>query len=213
MFELPLFPLNTVLFPGMPLPLHIFEERYKQMIKLCIDEQRPFGIVFTSEDEVGLTAQTVSHEFGCTARILQVQTLADERLLIMTMGDKRFRIVSLNHDKPYLVGNVELAPLAENWTDTEANAARRLSSLVAEYLDILSEFGEVTFNTSQLPESPHQLGYLASAFLQLPQEEKQPLLESPSIAVLLQDLYAIYYRELALMRTMPKMDQGMFSIS
>ncbi len=213
MFELPLFPLNTVLFPGMPLPLHIFEERYKQMVKLCMDEQRPFGIVYTSDDEVGLTAQSVPHEVGCTARILQVQALGDERLLIMTMGDERFRIVSLKHDKPYLVGNVQLAPLEENWTDRSTNAARRLLPLVAEYLDILSEIGEVTFNTSQLPENPHQLGYLASAFLQLPQGEKQPLLETDSISALLQDLYGIYYRELALMRTMPKMDQGMFSIS
>lgn len=183
------------------------------MIKLCMDEQRPFGIVYTSEDEVGLGAETVPYEFGCTARILQVQALGDERLLIMTMGDERFRIVSLKHDKPYLVGNVELAPLAESWTASEENAARRLFPLVAEYLDILSEIGEVTFNTSQLPESPHQLGYLASAFLQLPQEQKQPLLETQSIATLLQDLYAIYYRELALMRTMPKTDQGLFSLS
>lgn len=211
--ELPLFPLNTVLFPGMPLPLHIFEERYKQMIRLCLDEERPFGVVFIRRSTSVAGPMATPHSVGCTAKIIQVQPLAEERMLVMTVGEERFRILSLKHDRPYLVGKVELAPMDDLLTATSAELVERLHPMVVEYLEILSQVGEVKFDTSQVPHDPQQLAFLAAGFLQLPEEKKQPLLESKNIASLVRELYAIYYRELSLMRTMPREDQGVFSLN
>src|SRR5690606_11558427 len=132
MYEIPLFPLNVVLFPGMPLPLHIFEERYKTMIADCIRENRPFGVVLIEEGsaEQGPLAKPVA--IGCTAEIAQVQPLDEGRMFIMTVGRERFRIVRLEYGKPYLVGLVEAAPLDTADEEWEANGAESLEPLVIE---------------------------------------------------------------------------------
>ena len=95
MFEIPLFPLNTVMFPDMPMPLHIFEDRYKLMIKTCIEEKRPFGIVLIREGTAENGPLATPHDIGCTVEITQVQTMEDGRMLIMVIGQERFRILSL----------------------------------------------------------------------------------------------------------------------
>ena len=86
MFELPLFPLNTVLFPGMPLPLHIFEDRYKQMINNCLEEKEPFGVVLIRNGKEALGPLAQPHSIGCTARIVEVQKLSDGRMNITSVG-------------------------------------------------------------------------------------------------------------------------------
>ncbi len=77
MFEIPLFPLNTVLFPGTPIHLHIFEERYKQMINLCLQEQRPFGVVLIRNGMEALGPLAEPFHIGCTAEIAHVERLED----------------------------------------------------------------------------------------------------------------------------------------
>src|SRR5687767_13844296 len=102
MTELPLFPLNTVLFPAMPLKLHIFEERYKTMINECIDNNSPFGVLLidTGADSGGPLAKP--HLIGCTAHITRVQRLPFGRMNIMAVGRERFRVNALFQNKPYL---------------------------------------------------------------------------------------------------------------
>ncbi len=91
MHRLPLFPLSTVLFPRMVLPLHIFEERYKTMLRYCDEQDEPFGIVLIREgEEVGAPAEPYS--IGTEAHILRVSDLEDERKLIVVQGRDRFRI-------------------------------------------------------------------------------------------------------------------------
>ena len=110
--DLPLFPLNTVLFPGMILPLHIFEERYKLMIERCLDEERPFGVLLIREGkEVGGTA--VPHTVGTTTLIASVTRADGGRMNIITIGLERFRLRTLRRERPYLVGNAEPWPLAD----------------------------------------------------------------------------------------------------
>ena len=88
---LPLCPLNLVLFPGMDLPLHIFEERYKDMIRECINNDSPFGVVLIKEGlEVGEPAEP--ERIGTSTRILRSEVLDQGRLNIMTKGDRRFEI-------------------------------------------------------------------------------------------------------------------------
>lgn len=106
MSTLRLFPLNTVLFPGMPLTLQVFEERYRLLISECLAQQEPFGVVLIREGpEVGGTA--VPHDMGATARIEHVQPVDGVRLAVQARGERRFRIVRLHHDRAYLAAEVE----------------------------------------------------------------------------------------------------------
>ena len=213
MHELPLFPLNTVLFPGMPLPLHIFEERYQEMIGLCLRERRPFGAVLIREGVPEFGPLPEPYAVGCTAAITQVQKLDEGRLFILSIGQDRFRIHALKRDRPYLVGLVEILPLLSNPTRRMAQLARALHPLVLKYLEILSRVTEVGFDPDQLPQEPETLGYLAASFIQVALEKKQHLLETDDLAQLLQDLHTVYSYELSLMRTMPAADQGLFSVN
>src|SRR5436190_23708479 len=109
METIPLFPLSEVLFPGMMLPLHIFEPRYRVMMKHCIDGKLPFGVVLITRG----SAESPRAEFfsvGTTARITRVQQVEDGRLYIATVGEQRFRIIETLEDQPYLQGKVEMIP-------------------------------------------------------------------------------------------------------
>ena len=101
MIELPLFPLNLVLFPGMRLPLHVFEERYKLMIGKCIAEQTEFGIVYLSDDRLS--------DVGCTARVTQVlQEFEDGRMNVLVAGGRPFTLMRRIDDMPYPAGEIDL---------------------------------------------------------------------------------------------------------
>lgn len=211
MYELPLFPLNTVLFPGMPLPLHIFEERYKAMIAYCLEQNVPFGVLMIQEGvaEGGPLART--YPIGCTAEIAQVEDLEQGRLLIMTIGRERFRVHKLQQDRPYLVGVVEDAPLLEGDPDQLEADAAALYPLVKEYLEILARTGSIEFDAAQIPTEPIPLGYLAATVMQLPMEDKQQLLAIDRATTLLRSVLRVFRREVSLMRHMPLEDQGIFS--
>ncbi len=213
MIELPLFPLNTVLFPEMPIPLHIFEDRYKLMMNTCLQEKRPFGIVLIQEGEAELGPLAIPYEIGCTAEITHVQPLDDGRLLIMAIGQKRFRILSLKRDKPYLVGLVEYLPLESEDEQLIIKRSGRLRPLVIEYLQLLSRLGDVEFDPLQVPTVAEDLVYLAAAIIQVPIEIKQAFLVTDRATQLLRDLHTTYRQEIALMRHMPKEDQGLFSVN
>ena len=213
MYELPLFPLNTVLFPGMPLPLHIFEPRYREMVRVCLEEQRPFGVVLIRDGVAEGGPIADPHDVGCVAEIIEVQRLEDGRLLLMTIGQERFRILSLNHDHAYLTGSVEAMPFAHEDPAILGKARERLRPLLLEYLQILADAGQVEFDPAQLPDDPEDILYLAAAVLQVEAEQKQHFLESQQASAVLRQLTAVYNRELGYLRLMPKADQGIFSLS
>jgi uncharacterized protein len=201
MYELPLFPLNTVLFPGMPLRLHIFEERYKLMIGRCYADGEPFGItLIKSGKEVGGRAQPF--HIGCTATITEVEPLADGQMNIVAVGSDRFQIQSLKHDQPYLVGVVNEAPLANLNSALLPDNSHRLRPWVRRYLEILAEASDSHFDMGQLPRDPMRLAYLAAFLLQIPASQKQNLLDINDAEELLADLRDIYRREVTLLRAM-----------
>ncbi len=106
MTRLRLFPLRTVLFPGMPLPLQVFEERYRLLVSECLAQQEPFGVVLIREgQEVG--GDAVPYDIGTTARIEHVQPMDSVRLAVQSRGERRFLITELHHDQPYLSADVE----------------------------------------------------------------------------------------------------------
>ena len=214
MYELPLFPLNTVLFPGMPLKLHIFEERYKLMISHCYTEGQPFGVaLIKSGSEVGSKAEPFL--VGCTAVITELEPLPDGRMNIVAVGKDRFTAHSFKYDEPYLVGMVETFPLSEQEPESLESTGRSLRPWVQRYLQTLAEASETKFDFQQLPGDPLQLAYLASFLLNVPSEQKQDLLAIASADELMGRLRNIYRREVTLLDAMLKPmtgeDAGVFS--
>jgi Lon protease-like protein len=203
MFELPLFPLESVLFPGMSINLHIFEDRYKQMINLCIENRQPFGVVLIEEGVAQYGALAKPYMIGCTAHITRMQPRGQGRMDINAIGQDRFRIDSLNYDRPYLVGMVDLYPISQDDAARLDHAGSSLRPWVERYLEILAKVGNLPFNTQQLPADPIQLGYLAAAILQqISQLQKQELLEAESAVEMLKNIRSIYYREVTLLDMM-----------
>lgn len=202
MFELPLFPLNTVLFPGMPLQLHIFEERYKRMIRMSLQTRQPFGVVLIRHGSEALGPLAEPYAIGCTARILETEPLEDGRMNIVALGQKRFRILDLDYSRTYLVGKVELFPLRETSSSSLLRVSSRLRPWVRRYMQILTEISDVTLDPEHLPNDPLVLAYLAAVLLQLPSREKQELLASERAIDLLTEVYGIYRKEVALLRAL-----------
>lgn len=217
MFELPLFPLNTVLFPGMPISLHIFEERYKQLMNHCINTKQPFGVVLIKQGR-DIDLQVDSHTIGCTAQISRVQQLSQGRMNILALGQERFRIFELKYDKPYLVGMVESLPLRDHDMNAVTQGIARLRPMISRYLDILKDAGQVQFDSSQLPNDTTTIAYLSAVLLQIPTEQKQTLLASERTSEMLADLRTVYRRELALLNFMKERSEdestkGPFSLN
>lgn len=177
--ELPLFPLNTVLFPGMPLPLHIFEERYRLMIRRCLDGERVFGVLLIAEGkEVGDPAEPF--EVGTTARIVQTDSLPDGRYNLLTLGERRFRLRELRQDRPYLLGRVEYLPEAEMDPAALDATANQVRDLFAEYVQMLLKLLKQEPAVPTLPAAADELAHYVASKLQVEPREKQRLLELPS---------------------------------
>lgn len=200
MIDLPLFPLNTVLFPGIPFQLHIFEERYKQMISECLDSAEPFGVVLIKSGLEALGPLAETYSVGCTAEILQVEKLPDGRMNISIVGQERFRIHNLNYDHPFLVGQVEISPFRADPMSEMRQAGDRLRVFVNRYLDALEKTGKVQIEIGDLPEDPLRLAYLAAYIVQAPSQQKQALLAEEHAMAFLEGLLTLYPRELVLLK-------------
>ncbi len=136
--ELPLFPLHSVLCPGVALPLHIFEERYRLLVSRCIERSEPFGVVLIRDGrEVGPMAGRLA-DVGTTALIRRAGRYPDGRYDIVAVGERRFRVVSVDHERlPYLVGDVTLI---DEGFGSEAEAERmagRVGQRFLRYLELL----------------------------------------------------------------------------
>lgn len=207
MYELPLFPLNTVLFPNTPIALHIFEPRYRLMLEQCIATGTPFGVVLIQQGHETLASLPEPHAIGCTAHVTQIERLDDGRMNIIAIGAERFRIHSLLHHKPYLVGLVETFELDSGDFPMLEQAGARLRPWVERYLTMLSRVVEnEDFDPARLPEDPLALGYLAAALVQIPSDPKQPLLATSEATDLLTNMRTIYRREVALLNAIIERD-------
>ena len=199
--KLPLFPLNTVLFPGMALPLHIFEPRYRKMINLCLENSAPFGVVLIeSGPEVGGRAKP--HRIGTYAAISRMERLPGGRMNIEAVGQERFRLLSLHNEEVYLTGTVELYPLLERETAPAQQCARALRPWLDRYLALLGKAADTSLSLKDLPDDPMAVAYLAAMVAQIPTIEKQKLLATRTAHELLERERAIYRRELSLLRAM-----------
>jgi Lon protease-like protein len=186
-YELPLFPLHTVLFPGQMLPLRVFEPRYQQMLDDCLQGERTFGVtLIQSGSEVGPAA--IPHVVGTSAIIQNVVRLPDGRRQIITRGSERFQLQEYwATEKPYLMCRVHNWPWrASRHPDDELvqTVGRRLE----QYVSLWSRANDVKVSLEQLPQEPTRLAMLSAIALQVSLRQKQALLEIPSVDKLLQKL-------------------------
>jgi Lon protease-like protein len=181
----PLFPLGLVLLPGEVVPLHIFEERYKQMIGECLDEEREFGIVWLADDAL--------KEIGCAATITRVlERFDDGRLNILVEGTTPFRLERRIGDMDYPAGDIELLD-DEPGTDEEALERARTA-----YADLV----EQVTSTRPEPDSLAELGaYGMAATLDIASSAKQALLELRSEPARLEQLEVLFAEALKRIRT------------
>jgi Lon protease-like protein len=179
--KIPLFPLDLVLFPGAPLPLHIFEPRYREMVTECLAANTPFGVVRAQRDGLAV--------IGCSAQIVRVlHSYADGRSDILTQGIDRFEIDQLDESRSFLQADVTVMP---DMGETSVRAARE--ECVAMHFEILSLLGIAENSLHLSLDAP--VAYLLAAAVPGDLDFQQALLAMRSDRARTETLLA-YYREL-----------------
>jgi Lon protease-like protein len=209
--RLPLFPLGTVLFPGLVLPLHLFEERYRLLVRDLLDrpEPRRLGIVgIELGQEVGDTTGMRLAEVGCVAEVHGVNERPGGRYDIVTIGAERFRIKQLDRALPYLRGEVEFLP--EEAGAEPGPYAHRVRLLFQLYRHRLAAAGAEVADPVELPDDPVRLSYLVAAAVVLDGQDKQRLLEAEDAALRLRAEQDLLARETRLLRSLATVPAGPF---
>ncbi|WP_446216043.1 LON peptidase substrate-binding domain-containing protein [Micromonospora sp. IBHARD004] len=205
--RLPVFPLGTVLFPGLVLPLHIFEERYRELVRHLVGlpegAPREFGVVAIRAGwEVTPTpggGDVTLHEVGCTAELRQVTELADGGFDIVTVGRRRFRIADVDdRSAPYLTAAVEWLPEPTGTDEVADLLAARVISVFRQYLGLIRPDPQEI--SEQLPEDPTVLSHLVAATAALTVADRQRLLDIDDTAGRLRAELRLLNREAALLR-------------
>jgi len=195
-----MFPLGTVLYPGVVLPLHIFEKRYRRLVRDLLDQPagpRSFGVVAIKEGrEVGRDGVTALHEIGCTAELRRVEAYDDGRFDIIAVGVSRFRVVRVDASQP-MVGEVELLPDVS--TDEAITLSARAVRMFGSYREaLLTAQGLLADEPPQLPDDPVELSYVIAASMLVDMSDKQELLATSTVDERLALEVAILRRESAL---------------
>lgn len=170
---IPIFPLKVVLFPRMLLPVHIFEQRYREMVQQCLDGDGRIGICLLAEgDEVG-DEHAVPHPVGAIGQIGAVSRLADGQMNIILAGEERFKIAELFRDGPYLRASVV------EYEDEDEAVDSRMSSEVRRLADDVCRraLGAERASAFTLPDENEALSFLLAMLLPLDMESRQQLLE------------------------------------
>ncbi len=172
---LPIFPLELVLLPGVPLPLHIFEPRYKEMITECLEQKKPFGVVRASSDGVA--------DIGCTAEIVAVTKKYDDgRMDILTRGVERFEVIEVNEDRAFL--QAEISVVQDEDEDEHGDGpGKPTAGLVAQAVRLHAEIVKLAGAEPSGPEEhAGNLSFLLAGSLPLDLDFKQNLLSTLSEA-------------------------------
>ncbi len=210
--SMPLLPLHSVVFPHATLQLHIFEERYREMVRNCLDFDQPFGIVLIRNgSEVGGHADP--YMVGTAVRVSHLHTYDDGKMDVTVHGERRFRVRRLDTSLPYLTGHVE--PIAELEiedtlrADTLARRAREDFTILIEGAMARPDFSiAISF-----PEDPTALSFVIANWLPLENLDKQKLLELTSTIDRLSELIPLIERQIVEAKTqhLYKMTSSMLS--
>ena len=204
--RLPLFPLGLVLLPGLLLPLHVFEERYRTLVGELLElpeEQRRFGVVAIREGrEVGADGVTALHEVGCVAQVRRVEPHEDGRFDVVTTGAQRFRLLELHTDGPYLVGEVEWLPDDMGPAAEAPLLDQAVRGAFVDYLAALARASGEQVEVPDLPDSSLVLGYLVAATVLLDLDDRQALLAQSDGAARLRAELTVLRREGTLLKVL-----------
>ncbi|HSE69139.1 MAG TPA: LON peptidase substrate-binding domain-containing protein [Nocardioidaceae bacterium] len=207
---LPMFPLNTVLFPGVRMPLHVFEDRYRALVHHLLSipdkSQRLFGVVAIREGyEVGSHGVQSVHRIGCVAQMTSVAPYGDGTFDIEVVGRSRFRLDAMDTSGRYLVGAVEHAGDEGDETLTAGDEAERTLATFEAYRTQLSDLrgGEVL--DGDVPHDPTYLSYTLAATCLLTLRERQALLEADTARERLIMLRQAMREEMRAMRAIPSL--------
>ena len=199
---LPLFPLGTVLFPGLLLPLQVFEPRYRALMTDLMSEPEPwsFGVVAIREGhEVGAESVKSLYDVGCIAVIQQAEQSPDGRFAMVVAGDRRFRIVELDQSRPYLRAAVVIDEREADNAAADLVAADLVATVRELFTDYCAGLGAPT--AAAIPDDPTDLSHLVAATMMLPLADRQGLLELSATEERLRAEVHLLRRELALLRT------------
>ena len=190
-FVIPLFPLpEVVFFPGMNMPLHIFEEKYKTMISECLKTDKKFGIVLAEDNSFA--------EIGTVAEILDVEKLEEGKMNIFAEGRKRFKIINLLKEEPYHIAKVQnyndLSLEIDSKMEKSIKQIRKLSQKALKIFDKVSD--QDLSKKLKLPEEPNELMFLITANLSCPIESKQSILETNSISDRIEKVMSLLKEEI-----------------
>jgi ATP-dependent Lon protease len=196
--ELPVFPLPVVLFPGVPLPLHIFEARYRQMLDDIRVSNNLFGLAYfdSSSSEGGVPA---AGHIGCVAEITETQTFPDGRSNILTIGVVRYRIESyVDRGEPYLVANVSYFEDDEEDQSILANSAGEVAETFSRIAQAVRTINDERTNLPDISNTePQRLSFLVAAAIEIETDVKQELLELRSTSERLRRLRGMLNRAVA----------------
>lgn len=212
--ELPLFPLShTVLFPGVVLSLHVFEERYRELVRTLVAQEDPgprrFGVVAIRQGwEVGAEAAEALHEVGCAAELRRVSRYPDGRFDIATVGSDRFRLLDVDRaSRPYLVGRVDWLPADPPPDAGAVMLAQAVGMLFREYASATAGLRSADADPvaaqpplSELPEDPGELSHLVASSAVLTLEDRQALLAAPTAPARLRAELRLLKRETTMVR-------------
>jgi Lon protease-like protein len=203
MMTIPIFPLHSVLFPGIPIQLHVFEERYHQLVDHCLTNIPVFGVSMIRRGHEALGPLAEPYPVGTIAKILKIERNQDDSLDLTAIGEERFHILALDHSQTYLNATIETAPLPD---PRPLDVLRRLGSFqknIAAYLKMIHQLDQdLNLEGIILPDEPLQQLYLTAALLQIPSREKQVVLESENALMMLNEIERLLRRERAVLTRM-----------
>lgn len=197
---IPLFPLNVVLFPGMVLPMRIFEPRYKLMLERLLAGDRTFGVALIAEgEEVGEAA--TPHEIGTMAEIGAYEQQEDGDYMISCVGLRRFKVDRVIEGEPYLQAEITLLDEGDPADPVNERLISQCTEVLEGYLELLAQITNITVELPDEPLSPIDLSYLMAATLQVDTAQKQLLLEVPDAETRLDRALMLFKRESEEIRT------------
>jgi len=202
--EFPLFPLGLVALPTEAVPLHIFEDRYRQLVRDLLDGPEPhrFGVIAIRKGrETGIEGVHSLYEVGTTATVRRVEEHEDGRFEIVTVGTQRFKLLQLDETRPYFQGEVEM--LSDDDADLVAAGpvVRTVQVAFRTYLDALTEWGGATVRIPELPDEPALLSFIVAAAMVIDLPDRQALLAEPDALSRLNAERGMLSRETSMLRT------------
>ena len=205
----PLFPLRTVLVPGLVLPLHIFEPRYRLMVRMIADapeDERGFGIVALRPGCSEADGRPGLYDIGTMARITKVDELPDGRFDVITVGARRFSIDSLDDEMPFTRAQVTLHPEPVGEAGAAVSLAEEAVTLLKTYREVISTWGVIGMSEiDNLPDDPVVLSYLIAAAIVTDLPQRQALLGIEDAEQRLEAVCEVLRREIEVMCALPSM--------